>query len=130
MIYILSVESFSLFKSILEIFILALSKEIDRLLNTDITIENVSRLYSTSVVNTMLINKARWDLASVRLDTCFQSGTLRNRLGAARSGVHKRVFISEDSRSLLLSSCFVLIATLVNQIIPSSLRSSVPSVTK
>ena len=29
----------------------------------------LSRFYSTSVVNTILINKARWDLASVRLDT-------------------------------------------------------------
>ena len=51
-------------------------------------------------------------------------------IGSARLGVHKRVFRSEDSLPLLLSSCFILIATLVNQIIPLSLRSSVPFVTK
>ena len=35
-------------------------------------------------------------------------------IGSARLGVHKRVFRFEDSLPLLLSSCFVLIATLVN----------------
>ena len=47
----------------------------------------------------------------------------------ASPSIHQRVFSCENSRSLLLSSYFVLIATLVNQNHFTSLRSLEPSVT-